>query len=285
MRKIFHDEALQKQFDKNGFVIVDWLSAFEFSELETVLSDLKSEEKENLKTVESSYKLSFFNANASYRSKVLATISSFFKEKTDRFLDHYVPLIINIFDKEPGGGEVPVHQNWTFVDESKFTSVSIWIPFLDASRENGGLEVVKGSHRVLTPFRSPSIPWVFNDLFNELREKYLEPLDVKKGKAAIIDDSILHWSSGNKTDKIRTAIQLIMHPAEATPLHYYRDSQFPEQLEVFEVDKKFFTSFNMKEKPQSVKSCGFIPYQYTNLDEEKLLERISIQNPGIQTKR
>ncbi len=56
---------------------------------------------------------------------------------------------------------MPIHQNWTFVDEDKFTSVSVWVPLCDVSRFNGTLEVVPKTHNTLTKYRSPSIPWVF----------------------------------------------------------------------------------------------------------------------------
>ncbi|HYD89928.1 MAG TPA: phytanoyl-CoA dioxygenase family protein [Flavobacterium sp.] len=283
MRQVLNDPRLEQQFDKDGYVIVDLLSQQELQEIRNTFRDFVEEGKRGLKNVESSYKLSFFNSDGEYRSRVLQTIADFFQAKVDKYLKGYKPLIINLFDKEPGGGEVPIHQNWTFVDERKYTSVSVWIPLQDVSRENGTLEVVKGSHRVLTDFRSPTIPWVFEDLFTELKEKYLQPLNLTAGQVGIIDDSIIHWSSENKTNANRAAIQLIMVPEEAVPLHYYMDpAGNKDKLEVFEVDAGFFTTFNMLEKPKNVKSIGYIDFKPFKYTEEEMVEIIAKNNPAIR---
>jgi hypothetical protein len=177
---------------------------------------------------------------------------------------------------------VPIHQNWTFVDEDKFTSVSVWIPLVDVSRANGTLEIIKGSHRVLAKYRSPSIPWVFDGLWDVLKEKYFEPILIKAGQAGILDDSILHYSSPNDTDHVRTTVQLIMVPADATPVHYHRDPAKPDELEVFEVSSDFFTEFDMKKKPEGVPAIGKVPYAYHKLSETELVEAIAENYPAIR---
>ena len=278
------DPDLQKTFDKDGYVLIDLLNEKEVQELFELLASLSDAKNKTGFTVDSSYKLSFFSDSPEYRKLVFEKISDFFREKVNKYLLDYDFLIINLFDKEPGGGEVPVHQNWTFVDESKYTSVSVWIPLIDVTRENGTLEVVKGSHRVLTPYRSPSIPWVFKDLFDPLRKKYLEPLNLKVGQAGIIDDSIIHWSSENKSQKVRSTIQLIMKPKEATPIHYYRDQNAQDKLEIYEVDSQFFTTFKMNEKPENVKKIGSADFSYKNLTEQEMLEKIAQNNPDILEK-
>jgi len=284
MRTVLQNPSLQNQFDQDGVITVKLLSSGQMDALRSLVQRLKDDQKKQMANVDSDYELSFFNSNAAYRKMVFNEIWQFFKGRVNEVLDDYVPLIINIFDKVPGTGEVPVHQNWTFVDEAKYTSVSVWIPLVDVSRKNGTLEVVKGSHRILTPFRGPSIPWVFNDLFDQLREKYLEPLTFSAGTAGVIDDSIIHWSSENHSANVRTAIQLIMIPREATPIHYYRNPEEPNKLEVFEVDSDFFTTFNMFEKPVGVKSIGHVPFDYKNFSEEELIKQIATQNPEILEK-
>ena len=283
MRKVFNESTLEQEFDKNGFVPISLLNPSGLGELSAILENLKEEGEKGMDEIKSSYKLSFFSSDTAYRKKVFEQLGNFFQEKIDKFLFRYKPLIVNIFDKEPDQGEVPVHQNWTFVDESKFTSVSIWIPLTDVSRENGTLEVVRGSHKVLTKYRGPSIPWVFEDLIDQLKEKYLEPINLQAGEAVILDDSIIHWSSENKTGNNRLAVQLIMIPEEATPIYYYRSSDpHAEQLQVFEVDSDFFTRFNMNEKPEDIKSIGYIDFQPKKFNEDELVKKISINNPTIK---
>ena len=285
MRNIFHNSEHQIKFQKDGAIILDFLEGQEIEEMKELVSKLAASAQDTGFNKDSSYKLSFFRDSPDYRKKVFNEVGDFFQLKVDRIIKGFKPLIINVFDKEPGKGEVPVHQNWTFVDESEFFSISVWIPLIDATRKNGTLEVVKGSHGVLTPYRSPTIPWVFQDLFQPLRDKYLEPLEVKLGQCGVIDDSILHWSSDNDSDQVRTAIQLIMIPEEAKAIHYYWDKeQKPNQLEIFEVSPEFYTSFEMHQKPAGVPSLGFVNFTYQNLTEQQLVEIIATNNPEILEK-
>lgn len=252
----------------------------EVEDLKNLIVELNKNHVENSTESNSSYKLSFFNTDLAFKRKVFKAISDFMQPRVDVFLKGYKPLIINIFDKEPGKGEVPIHQNWTFVDESRFTSVSVWIPLVDVSRQNGTLEVVKGSHKVLCQYRSPSLPWVFDRLNEVLKQKYLEPFELSAGYAAIIDDGVLHWSSDNKTDTVRTAVQLIMVPDDAVPIHYHST---PEgKVDVYEVDSDFFMQFDMKSIPAGYPVIGTETLSLKKLSEKELVDIISENNPQIQ---
>jgi ectoine hydroxylase-related dioxygenase (phytanoyl-CoA dioxygenase family) len=70
-----------------------------------------------------------------------------FEQEYNNVLADYKPIIANFIRKKTDGGEVPLHQNWAFVEETKYTSVSIWCPLVDSTVENGTLQVVPGSHK------------------------------------------------------------------------------------------------------------------------------------------
>ena len=281
MRNTFKDRALQEKFDQTGFVQFDFLNADKFNEVVDLVDSLNQGHKEQSVDSNSSYKLSFFNDDISFRKLVFKEISNFFQPLVDQVLDDYVPLIINIFDKEPGQGEVPVHQNWTFADEENYTTVSLWIPLCDVTRKNGTLEFIPGSHRVVSKFRSPSIPWAFDGLQEVLKEKYLQPIELVTGQAAILDDSIIHWSSENDTDSVRTTIQLILRPREATPIHYHM--QDDGSVKIYKVDPEFFMSFNMKDYRPDLEVIDTIAnFEPPKYDEESLVECISQQNAEIR---
>ena len=67
--------------------------------------------------------------------------------------------------KWPGqDGAMGTHQDWTFVDERRFRSVTVWCPLVDVEQRNGALELLPGSHRILTHARcSPSLPETYQD--------------------------------------------------------------------------------------------------------------------------
>lgn len=252
MRPTLKDQKLQNEFDATGYVVVDLFKPSEIAELKRIISKPEVEKAESGFNIETSYKLSFFSDSPAYRKKVFELIGSYCQPFVDRFLDNYEPLIVNTFDKKPGEGEVPIHQNWTFVDESNATSVSVWIPMIDTTRINGTMEVVKGSHEFLSKFRSPSIPWAFENLRGIIRDEFMQPINTEVGQAVILDDSILHYTSVNNSNEIRTAVQLIMKPKEAAALHYYKHAN-SNRVDVYEVDSEFFTKFKMNEVPDAPK--------------------------------
>lgn len=269
-RKIFKNDTHQQKFDHDGFVVVDLMDAEVVRSLFDMLSGLESEKAEMRSVVDSEYKLSFFSESSDYRKKLFDAVAGFFQPMVDDILLNYEPLIINAFDKEPGSGEVPVHQNWTFVNEDKFTSVSVWVPLIDVSHHNGTLEVVPGTHNTLTRFRSPSIPWVFEGLQEVIKEKHMRPLNLTLGQVAILDDAILHYSSKNKSDKVRSSIQLIMKPEEAQAIHYCCADGGLEKLDVFGVNRDFFTTFRMDSKPEGVPLIGSVSHSYRVISENEL---------------
>ena len=274
IRRVFKDPKMQETFDRDGYVIVDLFSNKEFEGLRSVFNDINEQKKDLQFNTDSHYKLSFFSTDKAYRNHVFKSISNFCVPAVDHYLDQYEPLIVNTFDKEPGSGEVPIHQNWTFVDESKATSVSVWIPLIDATRINGTMEVVKGSQRVLSAFRSPSIPWVFENLRHEIKTKYMEPINVKIGQAVILDDSILHYTSQNDSEIVRSAIQLIMKPKDVPAIHYHLPSEDSKMLDVYEVDSDFFMRFNMHEPPKDVPKVREFSFGQRVLTESEFVSRI-----------
>lgn len=275
VRPVLKNSSLDAQFMKEGFVVVDFLNQHQIDELSGIVDELRNDLSSSDFNTETSYKLSFFNADESFRKKVFDKISEYCQPFIDKYLDSYEPLMINTFDKEPGTGEVPVHQNWTFVDEEVCRSVSVWIPLVDVSRENGTMEVVPRTHLDVSATRGPLIPWAFAELIEPIKEAYMVPLNLSLGQAAIIDDAIIHYTSQNDTPVVRSAVQIIAKPKEAKAIHYHRPSDDAEHLEVFEVNTSFFQRFSMYSRPDGVPKIAEIPYRHKPLLRGDLDELVS----------
>ncbi len=283
LRPLFYDETIQKQYDKDGFVNMDFLTAFELETLRSLYAELKKHERKEKKNMPTDFELSFFFNDPSYRKRVFNTLSAFFQPLVDRHLDNYKPIIINIFDKPPGGiGEVPIHMDWSFVDETKYSSVSVWVPLINVTRENGTIELVKGSHKK-QQYRGTFIPYSFDGHWDKLKTKYLEPQNLNAGQICILDNSIIHWTADNYSDKTRTTIQIIMAPAEAPVNLYYKDPNAnQDRIEIFSVDSDFYTDFYIYDKPEASRSLGFVDYKIPQWTEEDMVEIIAASNPKIK---
>jgi ectoine hydroxylase-related dioxygenase (phytanoyl-CoA dioxygenase family) len=271
---VFQNPLLQAAFRKDGFVVLDMLSEAEFKSLRLLVTELHLEGQGTALNQDASYRLSFFSDSSEYRKKVFEVISEFIQPFLDKYLCDYHPLMVNVFNKEPGTGEVPVHQNWTFVDESAFRSVSFWIPFVDVTRENGTMELVRGSQDGVSAQRGPLIPWVFSDIVEIIKSKHMEPINLKIGEVVIIDDAVIHYTSVNSTDTGRLAVQVIAKPRRAVGVHLHRPHPGASHLEVFEVDSEFFQRFQMFSRPDRIPKLAEIPYEDKYLFEDGLLELI-----------
>ena len=273
MRRVLKDDRLEDEFAKNGFVVVDFLTHDEAATARRFYEEYSVKRESSIGKRDNSYELSFFDNDLEKKKFIFNFLNDYFCGKWSKYLNNYEALVTNMFDKAKGLGEVPVHQNWTFVDEDKGRSVSVWIPLQDVNHENGTLEVVPGTHANFHKYRSPTIPWVFENITTQIKEKYMLPLELKVGQAAIIDDSILHYSSENKTDNPRVAIQLILKPADMPAIFYYFDKA-NEKLEVFQANKDFFFDLDVVNRPSNLKLLDTIPYRHHPITEVELAKFI-----------
>jgi|ERR1043165_1170634 hypothetical protein len=274
MRRIFWDIDIQQKFDRDGFVVVNLLPRETTLQLIQLYGELEGA-KGTANTNQNSYELSFFDKNVEAKKKKFNSIYELLKSNIDSYLIDYKPIIVNLFNKAPSTGEVPIHQNWTFVDESKYSSVSVWCPLQNVDRQNGTLEVVPGSQKVISDYRGPSIPWVFDNLNPILKEKYMVPLNLEPGQVGIIDDALVHYSGINNSQNERKAVQLILKPAEAMTIHCYKDSEDSEDLHIIDVNEDFYFDFDMWVKPRETPNKKTIRFPNFKLTEQELRSRLS----------
>lgn len=281
MRKVFSDNHLQAAFDEKGYVKIKLFSDDEINELKAFYNNLQPNDRFNTQEKNVKYHFSFLDTNMEYKKTVFNTLSEKFQPKMDSILDNYEPLVINFVQKEPGLGEVPIHQNWNFVDETKYVSVSVWCPLVDVAEINGTLEVIEGTHNTFRNIlRSPSIPWFFVGYEKYLIDKYCKPIEVKAGEVLIFDDSLIHYSKPNRGTYNRLVIQVIAKPKEAAAKHYYMNKKlFSYDMEEMEVDKDFFLNFqyHITEKPEGAIQTKKIAYKkpkITKSDFDKVMLEI-----------
>ena len=279
MRNVLTDNLLNEQFEKDGYVIIPFLDSEEVEELKKLYFDTLPNSGGNIKSDEIgakesiSYDFTFIDKNIEYKQQVYDIITQRFKNHVDSYLENYKPIIANFIRKKPKDGEVPLHQNWAFVDERKCTSVSIWCPLVDSNEQNGTLQVVPGSHKRFGEFRGPMIPWELNGIKDDIIKHHLKPMNLKAGEAVILDDSIVHYSALNLTDDLRLAIQLILIPEEEKSIHYHLDAERnPNKIEALEVDDDFYMQFNPWKKVKNkkiIKQISYKPFQLSIQNFEK----------------
>ncbi|MBX7226287.1 MAG: phytanoyl-CoA dioxygenase family protein [Chitinophagales bacterium] len=295
MRPVLNDPILEERFQKEGYVKVPFLSEEEVVSLKNAYFDalpesggLISAEEKNLKEM-ITYDFTFIDKNIDYKRKVFEIITQAFEKHYKHYLKGYKPIIANFIRKKTETGEVPLHQNWAFIDERKATSVSIWCPLVDGTIENGTLQVVPGTHKRCGEIRGPMIHWELKNLKQPIVANDLIPLETKAGDAVILDDSIVHYSAENHTNELRLAIQLILIPEELPSIHYHMNPEkSPSTVQMLEVDKEFYMKFNPWEKSGNskvIKTFKYKPYDMTYDDFKKTIYGKRFDEMGYEEKK
>jgi hypothetical protein len=286
-RRVMHNLTLQKTLEQDGIVTLDFLNAADFLRLRQIVESLLQECVLDDVHLNTPFNLSAFNNSATWKAKIYEQIYDFLKDKLADLLDNYEPLVINIFDKAPNKGDssVAIHQNPSFVQEPEHKSVSLWIPLLNVNRENGTLGVLKGSHDVFDQMRAANMPDTFAPIAHQLQQDWFEPIEIKEGQAALLDDSLIHWSYSNQSQQNRTAVQLICVPKETRHIYYYYDESGEKpMMNLYDVTKDFFFKFNCKNEPIGLTQFDSLPYKYESLTAKDLFDKVAPRNPIFAAK-
>lgn len=246
MQKRLIDEELEALVEERGWVAMPLLEPAEVDELTNFYNshaakgDLNPPGAFNPDYAE----FSVIHSSPSFRSAAFDKIVEIVGSRVEPLLDSYRPLVANFVNKLPGQGVVPMHQNWSVVDESRFRSVSVWVALVDCDEHNGTLEMLAGSHH---SFPQPRGMWAyeaFSDIAESIRSE-LEQVEVAAGHAIVLDDGLVHYSPPNSSPRNRLAIQLIMVPIDAEARFYQQVGVDGDRMvvDVWEVGHRFFFDF------------------------------------------
>ena len=244
--RTLHDEAGETELRTQGWTVVDLLTAEEVASLRDFYrSEAATEDLNPPGAFDSTYaEFSVIHCRPDFRARAFDTITAVAGPRAASLLVDHRPLVANFVNKLPGTGVVPMHQNWSVVDERSYRSVSVWIALVDCAIENGAVQFLPGSHQ---NFREPRGMWAYEafvEVFDEAAAQ-LVTVPVRAGQAIVLDDAVVHYSPPNDTGDDRLAIQLVMVPSEAEPLFYQQvDSDGSELVaDVWTVDPQFFFEF------------------------------------------
>jgi len=240
LRKVFKSDTLNAQFHELGFVRSPLLNEQEIGELRSYF-DAKHEE-----SGDHGFFTTIWLENKTLRNEVNDYITSVLYDKVAELLVDYTPVFANYMVKKPGKKSVTqYHQDWTFVDESKFRSVNVWIPLVQLTEENGPLELVPYSVHQGDPFRGRNIPSPFRNAFKWIARSHGVKMYPDPGEAVIFDTAIIHGSNPTISSDIRVATSMVMKPAEATLLHYSCDNGLTDKIYERHVADSFFTDYGI----------------------------------------
>ncbi len=243
MRNIFKDPKHQAQYHEKGYVL---LPTLEKNEVEKLLSYYKKQEFDN--KIEAGFHISLDNQNKELVKEVGQTIKDVLVPKTKDIFDDCQVFTASYVIKEPGlQNIVPPHQDWTFVDENEFCSLTVWTALVDVTEQNGALGVIPGSHKTFNHKRSSPSPQSKSPLADHIFTlfPFIEIVEMKAGETLIFDNRLIHASPPNLSDQARIAVGIGVTQSEAQLKHFYQNPQ-SGKLEEYDVDQSFYPWFNNK---------------------------------------
>jgi hypothetical protein len=275
MKALLKDPAKQAFFEDNGYVVIDLLSTEEVDGLLAYYQSI-----DNNHVGEYGFHVSMDNRNYDFVNGVISTLEQVIFPRTQEHFSDCKMFTGSFVVKEPRlNSFVPPHQDWSFTDDTKYNSVTVWTALMDTDIQNGAMAILPGSHKwfhgpraspspgYITPFQAHGM-----DLF-----PYMKLVPMKAGQALVFENKTLHASPPNNSAAPRVAAGIGLSQTDAPLLHYYviPGSQ-PQELQSYKIDKSFFFHYNNSRLHQ-MQQDGQFPEGYekgdTVINDPKILSR------------
>jgi len=130
-----------------------------------------------------------------------------------------------IFKQPRIGGSVSPHQDNTYLYTDPPSVVGFWVGLEDATKQNGCMWAVPGSHRMGTKYlykRGKGFSSYFDPPKTEYDTTGAVPLETKAGTLVLLNGDLVHYSDENRSDVSRHAFTL--HVVESDGTIYPRDN-------------------------------------------------------------
>lgn len=136
--------------------------------------------------------------------------------------------VYNVRPKVPkvAAGAVPWHQDKSYwPDANSNPVITVWIPLVDSTHENGCLHIIPGTHR--KPVLSYHADTYTGTGYTELDDEHTRsaagrreilPLPVPAGTAILFNDRLMHMSTPNQSDHVRWSVDLRYQPTDQDPM-------------------------------------------------------------------
>ncbi len=241
--QILKDQNAQEQLNKKGYAIVNLLEPTEIEFLTHFYN-------QNNPLLPSGLSATAHNPDFEFRAKMSDFIHESVKDKISKHFINIKMLGGTFMSKTKGErGVLPPHQDWTLVDESKFTSYNLWIPLVDVNEHNGSIQVIDGSHKWKEGVRGPNLHGPFANSTDELWGK-MKTLDMKVGEVLVYDHRLLHASTENNTDRNRLVLVFGIIPEMADMRIYYLENN---KEVAYHCNSDFFMNNNPHEGPRGLR--------------------------------
>ncbi|MBE7464654.1 MAG: phytanoyl-CoA dioxygenase family protein [Planctomycetes bacterium] len=111
----------------------------------------------------------------------------------------------NFWTKEPGGKEIPWHQDFQYWPIEPPLNLTAWIAVDPVSVENSCVRVIPGSHKKILPERPTTAEQIFDKSADAslIDESKAVSMELKPGEFFLFNERLLHQSNKNVSNRRR----------------------------------------------------------------------------------
>jgi phytanoyl-CoA hydroxylase len=132
--------------------------------------------------------------------------------------------VYNVRPKVPrvAAGAVPWHQDKSYwPDANSNPVITVWIPLVDATLENGCLHIIPRTHkkRVLSYHQETYTGTGYTELDEKhVKKPHIVALPLQAGGAILFNDRCIHMSTPNNSTHVRWSVDLRYQPTDQDPM-------------------------------------------------------------------
>ena len=258
----FGDLALERAFQRDGWVVMDLLAAEEVAELARVFESIAGVADEPI--------YSSWSQALAVRAATDEAIRSVTLPRLCALLPGRAMVFAGFMAKAVGPETAfPIHQDPTVVDEERWTPLTFWVPLVDVGPATGCMQAIPGSHRLDASPRPAFRPFPHQHEDARLRP-LLRPVPMRAGQVMLSHPALFHASTPNSGAGRRVACVGIVVPADAE-VRYYRRREAEPVIDVHPVPPGFYVRACPGDSTDALPIAARVPDQPTALDLDALL--------------
>jgi hypothetical protein len=131
------------------------------------------------------------------------------------------------FVKEPGGKEIPWHQDLNYWPLEPVINISAWIAIDPVTVENSCVRIIPGSHKKVLPHTESPDGMAFQEMAdpNSFDASKAINMELKPGEFFLFNEKLLHQSEPNRSQKrrmgmtVRVTVPFVKLEQDVSPLH------------------------------------------------------------------
>ena len=149
----------------------------------------------------------------------------------NRMASLYGPNLVlwatNFFLKNPGGQEIPWHQDLNYWPLEPLLNISAWIAIDDVRIDNSCVQILPGSHKKVIPHVPSRDGMAFSEEADEnfFDTKNLINMELQPGEFFLFNEKLLHHSEPNRSSRrrlgmsVRVTLPIVKIEQDIAPLH------------------------------------------------------------------